>query len=220
MASLEVKHMSLWNQVCVTDPNSTKHVNQRGGFTAIDQMSQVQKATEIFGPCGTGWGYDYELIFPPNDTIIADVTLWHGSKEQTVRQCGQKSLGTTRVDEDAAKKAVTDGVTKCLSLLGFNADVFLGKFDDNKYVQQVTKEFAPKPQKVNQKVLTKLHDLIQELDDADDQAIIDSLIPRVNELVAELKIHPEQTNQLQRAYTGAKQRVINNDDSKPQPKGE
>jgi len=35
------------------------------------------------------------------------------------------------------KKATTDGITKCLSMLGFNADVFLGKFDDNKYVQEL-----------------------------------------------------------------------------------
>jgi hypothetical protein len=29
--------------------------------------------------------------------------------------------------------AVTDGLTKALSHLGFNADVFLGKHDGNKY---------------------------------------------------------------------------------------
>ena len=45
-------------------------------------------------------------------------------------------------DTDCMKKATTDGLTKCLSFLGFNADIFLGKFDDCKYVQQVTEEFA------------------------------------------------------------------------------
>jgi len=217
MASLDSKHMSLWNQVCVTDPNSTKKVNQRGGFTAIDQMSQVQKATEVFGPCGTGWGYSYTLIFPSNDTIIADVELWHGSREQTVRQCGQKSLGTGRVDEDAAKKAVTDGVTKCLSLLGFNADVFLGKFDDNKYIQQVTKEFAPKVPEISKALVTELHELVAEFDDADDQAQVDVLIVKSKTLAVKLEPYAEQTNELRRAYSGAKQRVINNDDSTPQP---
>lgn len=29
--------------------------------------------------------------------------------------------------------------------MGFNADIFLGKFDDNKYVQQMNEEFKPKP---------------------------------------------------------------------------
>ena len=36
--------------------------------------------------------------------------------------------------------------TKALSKLGFNADVFLGKYDDNKYVAKMKEEFAePKP---------------------------------------------------------------------------
>ena len=31
--------------------------------------------------------------------------------------------------------AITDGLTKALSHLGFNADVFLGEMDGNKYAQ-------------------------------------------------------------------------------------
>jgi hypothetical protein len=145
MASAKKDNLELWNKVCQTDPSYTKHVGVGRGFTAIDAHYQVQTATEMFGPIGVGWGFDFELMFPPNDTVIAVVTLWHGNREQTIKQCGQKSLGSGRVDEDATKKAVTDGLTKCLSYLGFNADVFLGKFDDNKYVEQVRTQFN-KPQ--------------------------------------------------------------------------
>jgi hypothetical protein len=128
--------MKLWNSVCKTDPAHTKHVAQRGGFTAIDAMYQVQNATEQFGPAGVGWGWDVTLHWPQNDTVIAEVQLWHGKKDQYVVQFGQKKLDKGNgPDEDAVKKAVTDGLTKCLSYLGFNADVFLGKFDDNKYVE-------------------------------------------------------------------------------------
>jgi hypothetical protein len=140
-----VQNTRIWDAVCETDPKYTKKVNQRGGFTAIDAMSQIHMATKQFGPIGIGWGYDVELIFPANNTIIAKVTLWHGDRSNTVVQCGQKSLGTSRVDEDAAKKAVTDSVTKCLSLLGFNADVFLGKFDDSKYVEERIAETQAPP---------------------------------------------------------------------------
>ena len=38
-----------------------------------------------------------------------------------------------KTNDDAPKMALTDGLTKAISHLGFNADVFLGKFDDNKY---------------------------------------------------------------------------------------
>jgi len=41
----------------------------------------------------------------------------------------------------------TDELSKGLSKLGFNSDVFEGLFDDNKYVQQMMKEFSLKPEK-------------------------------------------------------------------------
>lgn len=130
-----VDNMKIWNEVCVTNPDHTKKVNARGGFTAIDAMYQVRRATEVFGPVGKGWGWDFDLEYLNNGTVLAIVTLWHGDRTQTVKQVGQKSLGGQKPDEDAVKKAVTDGLTKCLSYLGFSADVFLGLFDDNKYVQ-------------------------------------------------------------------------------------
>jgi len=37
-------------------------------------------------------------------------------------------------DEEAPKKSLTDAIGKALSMLGFSADVYLGLFDDNKYV--------------------------------------------------------------------------------------
>jgi hypothetical protein len=152
--------MTLWEAVCKTDPSHTKHVGQRGGFTAIDAMYQIQNATEQFGPAGIGWGWDFELIYPPNDTIVAKVTLWHGKPEYTVTQCGQKKLNSTKgPDEDAAKKAVTDGLTKCLSYLGFNADVFLGKFDDNKYVAAMTAEHDPLIKGFNEWIKTAIVEL-------------------------------------------------------------
>tara|TARA_R110000744_G_scaffold71312_2_gene143649 strand:+ start:22199 stop:22813 length:615 start_codon:yes stop_codon:yes gene_type:complete len=156
--------MKLWNSVCKTDPAHTKHVAQRGGFTAIDAMYQIQTATEQFGPVGIGWGWDFDLSYPENGTVVAMVTLWHGNKNQTVKQVGQKSLGANRADEDAVKKAVTDGLTKCLSYLGFNADVFLGKFDDNKYVAEMKVAHAPAPAPTPA-VVTELRDLIDKVTD-------------------------------------------------------
>jgi hypothetical protein len=44
------------------------------------------------------------------------------------------------VDEDAPKKSVTDGMVKCLSMLGFAGDIFSGQWDDSKYVQWAGEE--------------------------------------------------------------------------------
>lgn len=137
-------NMEIWDKVEKTNPDVTSKVNQRGGFTAIDAYSQIKKATEVFGPVGEGWGWTLGApIFPPNDTVMIEVTVWHGNREKFIPVFGQKKLNTKNgPDEDAMKKAVTDGITKALSYLGFNADVFLGKFDDNKYVEEREEEEA------------------------------------------------------------------------------
>ena len=49
------------------------------------------------------------------------------------------------LDDNFAKKIETDTLTKAISKLGFNADIFMGKFDDVRYLAEITKEFAPKP---------------------------------------------------------------------------
>ena len=49
----------------------------------------------------------------------------------------------TMVDADFAKKIETDALTKALSKLGFNADVFMGRFDDTKYVLEMKEKFKP-----------------------------------------------------------------------------
>lgn len=57
--------------------------------------------------------------------------------------------GKPHVDEDAFKKAMTDALTKGLSHLGFSADVYLGKFDDSRYVEeQRTRHQEPAPDQV------------------------------------------------------------------------
>lgn len=140
-------NLSIWNAVSKTNPAHTKKVNQRGGFTAISAQYQILAATEQFGPIGIGWGYTTGDPVIVETLITVPVSLWHGSRENVfgpMLGCEEWKDKNGRVDSDAPKKAVTDGLTKLLSQLGFNADVFLGLFDDNKYVERVTREFADK----------------------------------------------------------------------------
>lgn len=139
------KNMDLWNKVCTTDPEYTKKVTLGRAFTAIDPMYQVMRATEELGKAGEGWGFAVEKVkFLPTDQVAIKVRLWHGNRDSYIEQWGQNGLyidnKKEKPDADCMKKATTDGITKCLSYLGFNADVFLGKFDDNKYVESLIKE--------------------------------------------------------------------------------
>lgn len=142
-------NLRIWTQVDKTDPAHTKKVNQRGGFTAISAAYQIKRATEVFGPVGEGWGYDAgEPIFQAG-LVFVPVTLWHGERGHVFGPMfgGAEWESKGRFDTDALKKATTDALTKLLSQLGFNADVFLGRFDDNKYVAEMRSEFSEEPKK-------------------------------------------------------------------------
>ena len=135
-------NLKLWNTVSKSDPKFLKKVSfgQRS-FTAIDPQYQVRCATEQFGPVGLGWGWinDTRFINLSNgDTaVVADVSIWIDKPDNIFgpfsgcRKFFDSAKG--RMAEDAPKIAITDGLTKALSHLGFNADVFLGEMDGNKY---------------------------------------------------------------------------------------
>jgi len=144
-----MSNMKLWDSVCTTNPAHTKKVTFGRAITAIDPYRQIENATRELGAAGNGWGWEVKRVdhLPTNEVCVL-ISLWHGESRGRVEQWGQASLyidkAESKKDTDCMKKATTDGITKCLSMLGFNADVFLGKFDDNKYVQQVQQEIQKK----------------------------------------------------------------------------
>tara|TARA_R110000796_G_scaffold76589_9_gene171237 strand:- start:1556 stop:2020 length:465 start_codon:yes stop_codon:yes gene_type:complete len=135
-------NLKLWNSVCESDPKYLKKVSFGSrSFTAIDPQYQVMKATDAFGPVGDGWGWHADTavhqLSNGDAAIISNVSIWHGSQANVFgpfpgcRKLFDAAKG--RLAEDAPKMSVTDGLTKGLSHLGFDADVFLGKMDGNKY---------------------------------------------------------------------------------------
>ncbi|MEZ0371267.1 MAG: hypothetical protein ACAI44_19390, partial [Candidatus Sericytochromatia bacterium] len=75
---------------------------------------------------------------------------------------------------DPMKKVRTDALTEGLSWLGFSADVFMGRFDDAKYVQKLQQELAEaekqgQPGKPPEKPKPDLGHLIKPLPAAQNQ---------------------------------------------------
>ena len=152
------ENLKVWNQVCTTDPDMTEKISFGAlRFTTVDAQSQIMKATEIFGPCGIGWkvvNQNFQIVSPNpanhednllvftaefhyvldgvsgNFDIVSDIPLYN------------KTKNGTKFEKDPYKKVRTDAVTKALSWLGFNADVFLGMFDDNKYIEDLQNQKA------------------------------------------------------------------------------
>lgn len=174
------ENLKLWSTVDTTDPAYTKRVNQRGGFTAIAAQSQVKKATETFGPFGLDgcWGVRNERFTTMEDVgmVIYTATLWYSYNDRTGSVPIHSSIkyhSNNRVDDDFSKKAATDALTKGLSKLGFNADVFMGLFDDNKYVAKVSKQFSSNGQ--NDKWLKEVLTSMTGLSKSDEASVKKSI---------------------------------------------
>lgn len=156
--STERANISLFSQVCETDPRHTKNFSRSGGFrgTAISAPWLVKRATETFGPCGIGWGYEivdeqYRDGADGDVIHVIRLRLWYKWDGQTgeVFHFGQTTfVGSNKngryTDEEAPKKSLTDALTKALSMLGFAHDVHVGLFDDNKYVNDLKQRLEEK----------------------------------------------------------------------------
>jgi len=162
------KNMQIWAQVEKTDTRFTKKAKVNGqDITSLSGTAMVMKATELFGPVGIGWGWKiieerfdegHEIYIGEGDKRSCigreightlKIALWFTQDGQRgeIEQYGctryqyKTSYGMT-TDGEAPKKSLTDAIKKALSMLGFSADVFLGLFDDQTYVDQLKEEQA------------------------------------------------------------------------------
>ncbi|UQI33053.1 hypothetical protein M3M50_10630 [Pseudomonas bijieensis] len=162
------KNMQIWEKVEKTETRFTKKAKVNGqDITSLSGTAMVMKATELFGPVGIGWGWKiiderfdegHEIYIGEGDKRACigreightlKIALWfiqdgqRGEIEQygCTRYQYKTSYGMT-TDGEAPKKSLTDAIKKALSMLGFSADVFLGLFDDQTYVDQLKEEEA------------------------------------------------------------------------------
>lgn len=143
----------------------TRPVKSSGGyaFTAISAYYQIREMTRIFGPLGIGWGWDAEfkiidlpqkadsegkVIFLPT-LLHVRMKFWYKPSsdsepcvifyENCCEIITQNKWGI-QVDDEAYKKLITDTLTKIMSMLGSGSDVFLGKYNDSRYVDRLIQE--------------------------------------------------------------------------------
>lgn len=138
--------MKLWDSVCVTNPDFTKKANVAGNkITSIVPQYQIKIATEKFGSYGKTWGFkeiDYNYSLKDYGLVVFKAIFFYPDGEFVISNSIKiwKDNAKTKLDDDFAKKCETDALTKALSKLGFNADIFLGYFDDMRYVNDLKQE--------------------------------------------------------------------------------
>jgi len=163
------ENLELWDLVQKTNPKYTKEANVKGNkITSISPQYQIKNVTEQFGSYGKNWGFksldfDYTLV-ADFGLVILHAVFFYPDGEFPIKNA--QALFTdnakTKIDDNFAKKLETDTLTKAISKLGFNADIFMGLFDDVKYVAEMTKEFA-EPAKIIENISNeKFLELIQQ----------------------------------------------------------
>ena len=142
-------NLDLWSKVEKTNPAYTKKANVKGNrITSIAPQYQVMNATEQFGIYGKTWGFksielDYSIA-EKGIIVFKGIFFFPDGEFPIINTIGlYKDNAQTKIDDDFAKKVETDALTKALSKLGFNADIFMGKFDDSRYVSDIAEEFKP-----------------------------------------------------------------------------
>jgi hypothetical protein len=167
--SPDSRKMEIWDALKDVDPAHTKTVEFGRKFTSIDSQYKIQRMTERFGACGEGWGYKtYDQTITAGHYVLVkvSVTLWWRGKDDYMMEFGpvtsccelvrpsmsgkrsdkrtdydEQGNAVLQIDTDAYKKAMTDALTKAMSHVGLGASVFLGLFDDDKYVHAMRVKF-------------------------------------------------------------------------------
>ena len=176
-------NLELWNKVEKTNPKYTKKANVGGNnITSIAPQYQIKNVTEQFGIYGKTWGFkqlnfDYSLV-SEFGLVVLDAVFFFPDGEFPIKNAQKLFMDNakTKIDDNFAKKLETDTLTKAISKLGFNADIFLGLFDDVKYLADVTKEFTDKPAPIK----------------LSDKAITDLIAKGKTEIEKYLNLHKEQ----------------------------
>ena len=143
------ENLELWRKVEKTNPKYTKQANVGGNkITSIAPQYQIMNVTEQFGSYGKTWGFknielDYTLVPEFNLIVFKAIFFYPDGEFPTINSIKMfMDNAKLKIDDNFAKKLETDTLTKAISKLGFNADIFMGKFEDTRYLAEIKKEFA------------------------------------------------------------------------------
>lgn len=153
--SSEPVNLRIWDRLSQTDPRHTKRFQRSGGFsgTAVKPIWTILRMTEVFGPCGSGWGMEKpEFTTQPGadeHLVFCTVAVWYvldGQRGVVYGVGGDKYVisqkSGLRASDEAYKMAYTDAIGNAIKFVGVAADIHMGRFDDNKYIEEVGKTFA------------------------------------------------------------------------------
>ena len=148
-------NLQIWNRFADIDPQFTKPITGKAyKGTSPNPHYVLRCLTELFGPVGQGFGWEVkaEGFEQLGEEVLhwCRIRFWHGDGAGFEAYGQTKAYMKTRngfmADEDAPKKSLTDAITKAAAQVGVGANIFLGRWDDSRYVAQVNGEYRSKEQ--------------------------------------------------------------------------
>ena len=154
-----MENKQLWGWVKRPPESALKTIGggRLKGMTDINPQWRLEIMTEIFGPCGKGWGYNIDKLWAEtgaNNEILcfALVNVWYKLEEEGKsyipgiggHKLIMKEKDGLQSNDEGYKMAVTDALSVALKALGVGADIYAGKWDGSKYREEKEPE---KPQK-------------------------------------------------------------------------
>lgn len=151
-------NLRLWKRFADIDPQHTKPITGKPyKGTSPKPQYVIQLLTEMFGPVGEGFGWEVraEGFIPLGEEVLHWCRIWFWWSEPDNKEDfhtrGFEAYGQTKaymktksgliMDEDAPKKSLTDAITKAASQIGIASNLFMGRWDDSRYVEEVNREF-------------------------------------------------------------------------------
>lgn len=89
----EAATLSIWNKLEKTDPAFTSKMTTGAKLTSINPEYQMKRMTELFGPIGTGWGYE----IMSSEMIDGGPTFMQHSQDSEPFEDGRVLVHTARV---------------------------------------------------------------------------------------------------------------------------
>lgn len=120
------------------------------GKTNISPMWRIEKLTEIYGTCGTGWYYEiiskYEKtaengtiqVFVDINLYVKEKGLFRSKWSKPIHGTGGSTYlglekGSLIPSDECYKMAETDALSYACKNIGIGADIYMGCKNDNKY---------------------------------------------------------------------------------------
>jgi hypothetical protein len=127
-------------------PEALSQDTSRGfALTSIKAAYIMERLNDAFGIFGWSYTFDPFETLGGEICIVVHLTVSMGEPSRTISQAGGKKPATKGgcPMTDARKSAVTDGLTKCASVLGVGHTIFKGQQDVNASQDTPTPQKAP-----------------------------------------------------------------------------